>query len=632
MNKSKSCWIWPHFELKTTDGERRAYCKLCPNKSYAFHGSTSTLERHLISSHNKSGGRGSTENRDTAAIKRDASGRSVQVPQSRQSQSLSRSDITSYFTSRDSRPCSSSRSVQLTKLACQAVFQDMLPLSCFENKGLKSLLDFVEPNYMPPSHQTVMRHINSMYETECEKLRRSLEILDNRSVSITCDYWTNIQMVSFFTVTAHYVDENSDGSWTLKDCVLATPQSKVSHSGDNIASELTKVITDFGLLEKIWYACHDNAANMKCGVEKCEAVPCHTGCFAHLLHLAVLDSLSETPAAQDCVDIVHKFIAKFKTSERLRAIFSQQRSSIGESDPSIKTRELQLSNVTRWNSIATMLKSFADLQVVLNVCAEVSSDFKEFMPPKSIQGSAEQITKLLSPIVDMTVMWQSGKNSVLSEIYPVLYSVVNLLETIRRGMRPTSVGGKLSLRLLKNIKERFSMDDIEYVTSISIHVVASALDPRQFKRLSFLEKEQRAAVHEHVLKLANEIRPPMAAKVDPIQPTSNSSHVRLLSRLIQQDSQPPPSDCNIEEELLKFLNLKDQPLETDPISWWGKNKEQFSMLSRLARRIYAVQPTSAASERVFSQCTSLYEDNRMSLKPANASQIIFLNKNCQYNC
>jgi hypothetical protein len=83
----------------------------------------------------------------------------------------------------------------------------------------------------------------------------------------------------------------------------------------------------------------------------------------------------------------------------------------------------------------------------------------------------------------------------------------------------------------------------------------------------------------------------------------------------------------VQEELRKFLLAADAPIDTDPIKWWGNNEQEYPKLGHLAKTLFAVQPTSSSSERVFSTCGNVYTEKRMSLLPKNASQIIFLHEN-----
>jgi len=85
----------------------------------------------------------------------------------------------------------------------------MLPLSAFENDGLRSLLNFLEPSYQPPSYKTVMNHILAIYNGRVSDLKRQLDCLNAKSVSITTDFWSNSQKKPFMTVTAHYIDVSS---------------------------------------------------------------------------------------------------------------------------------------------------------------------------------------------------------------------------------------------------------------------------------------------------------------------------------------------------------------------------------------------------------------------------------------
>ena len=49
MNK-KTSTVWKYFEIKTNNGKKEAICKLCED-TYAYHGATSILSRHLTKKH-----------------------------------------------------------------------------------------------------------------------------------------------------------------------------------------------------------------------------------------------------------------------------------------------------------------------------------------------------------------------------------------------------------------------------------------------------------------------------------------------------------------------------------------------------------------------------------------------------
>jgi len=62
----------------------------------------------------------------------------------------------------------------------------------------------------------------------------------------------------------------------------------------------------------------------------------------------------------------------------------------------------------------------------------------------------------------------------------------------------------------------------------------------------------------------------------------------------------------------------------DPLVWWRNHKAMFPILSKLARRILCIPATSASSERLFSTAGLTIANDRASLLPDNAVDLIFL--------
>ena len=86
----------------------------------------------------------------------------------------------------------------------------------------------------------------------------------------------------------------------------------------------------------------------------------------------------------------------------------------------------------------------------------------------------------------------------------------------------------------------------------------------------------------------------------------------------------------IQKELDHFLSVPAADSLTDPLEWWKQHQNDFPRLAsfpKVARKLLSVQPTSAPSERVFSIAGTIFQKNRMRLKPENADKILFLNLN-----
>lgn len=64
-----------------------------------------------------------------------------------------------------------------------------------------------------------------------------------------------------------------------------------------------------------------------------------------------------------------------------------------------------------------------------------------------------------------------------------------------------------------------------------------------------------------------------------------------------------------------------------PLTWWSKNEESFPRLAILARCFLAILPTSAASERIWSQLKFVISKLSSTIDGDLACQIIYLKKN-----
>ena len=126
------------------------------------------------------------------------------------------------------------------------VVTDLQPSSVVEDSGFGRLVSVLDPRYELPSRRTVMRnHLPSKYETIKQQLLQDLAV--TTSVGLTTDIWTSRQTESFCCVTAHYIIND----WELQSSVLETFQLTDSHTADNIAESLKKVVQNWGIENKV---------------------------------------------------------------------------------------------------------------------------------------------------------------------------------------------------------------------------------------------------------------------------------------------------------------------------------------------------------------------------------------------
>ncbi|GFR68188.1 zinc finger BED domain-containing protein 1 [Elysia marginata] len=121
-----------------------------------------------------------------------------------------------------------------------------------------------------------------------EKAQLKSMLLEVKDVSITTDCWTSRAVESFITVTVHFITKD----WQLKSRVLTTLTLQGLHTADNLSTTLRDVFAEWGIPDKVTTFVTDNAANIVSAVEKLKLR--YQPCFAHLLNLAVKESIRKT--------------------------------------------------------------------------------------------------------------------------------------------------------------------------------------------------------------------------------------------------------------------------------------------------------------------------------------------------
>ena len=111
--------------------EKEVQCKLCHAK-LAYHRSTTTMHSHLRAKHPAG-------------------------PSTGQQQSVASFMIRS--TKSDAR-----RAEQTTALITKMIAKDMLPINFVEGEGLRSLMEFVEPEFTVPSRKTITVRLEKLFD------------------------------------------------------------------------------------------------------------------------------------------------------------------------------------------------------------------------------------------------------------------------------------------------------------------------------------------------------------------------------------------------------------------------------------------------------------------------------------
>ena len=161
----------------------------------------------------------------------------------------------------------------------EMVARDMQPSTIVEDKGFNKFVHLSDPKYQLPSRRSLMRKIPAKYDVVRQEIKDELNHAS--AVCLTTDIWTSRISQSYMTVTCHFIDN----SWQPKSYVLETFHLSVSHTAENIASELIRIANEWSISEKVVALVTDNASNAVAAARLTGWK--HILCFAHTLNLIV---------------------------------------------------------------------------------------------------------------------------------------------------------------------------------------------------------------------------------------------------------------------------------------------------------------------------------------------------------
>ena len=154
-----------------------------------------------------------------------------------------------------------------------------------------------------------------------------------------------------------------------------------------------------------------------------------------------------------------------------------------------------MNSTTRWNSSCEMIRSFLDLKKAIDL---IERDLKgsETIRVDDVNILGE-VVNILDILCDITTHWQTSTFIVITEVYPVLFALIQKLQSSLTELKE-EVCLKFISCLIDEIKQRFCMDDSEFLGKYSVHSLSSALDPR-FKDLSCFSNDVKKMIWERVM-------------------------------------------------------------------------------------------------------------------------------------
>jgi len=193
MSKRGRSEVWQHMLKKTSD---TVECKLC-NKEFAYHGSTSTLSRHLQSAH---------------VLIMNAPGSSSSSSSSSTPSTSKKSQPTLVF---GARKFSEARQEKANELLTKFIISNMLPLSLVDDESFQEFVRFLEPEYKVPCRQTFTSRLDSIKAERAKEIKAELDQVS--SVALTTDIRTIVSNEPYISFTCSYINDD----WQLVSRTLS---------------------------------------------------------------------------------------------------------------------------------------------------------------------------------------------------------------------------------------------------------------------------------------------------------------------------------------------------------------------------------------------------------------------------
>jgi len=424
-------------------------------------------------------------------------------------------------------------------------------------------------------------------------------------------------------VTAHFITD----SWELESLELDFVELQ-SHTGKQIAKQFTACLKKFGLESKISGITVDNASNNNtfiCSLESsttewegncdCEGSYCnvcfsgelttvipielHFHCFAHVLNLAVQESLKTISGA---LENLRGIILKIRNSINLRQKFSECSKLCLIADCK-----------TRWNSTYSMVKRALDLKKELIDFLEENDDVGKIKEDE--WKSFRYIAKYLEVFFEYTNSASGDKYPTLSDTFPKYNHLMNYLEELQEKVEHKfshSIVSEAADLALKKIQFYYNKTNNAYY-------IATILDPR-FKLGYFEDEKDKDSVKSADVKkifvsvyetyLANskgekEPEPKKLKKISahfqfPISTTSTRKGEYLEVQQYLVEPQIPGDNC-----ILKY---------------WKENEKKFPTLAKIAKDYLCIPTTSAPVERLFSKSGRILSWDRSRMTATTARE------------
>ena len=606
LGKGVKSFIWRFYKFKGTLSKgpvrEEVFCNLCSKETkLAYSSGTTSLWNHMKRHHGKE-----LKEAESNDDQKRPDIRNFAVP------SISNNNVKTWSKS-------SARWKTATSMLADWICVHNRPFKIVEDEGFKAALKFIQPEYEPPSADTIASYIDKRYNEEKTKLIEELKEID--FVAVTTDGGSSTNATSFQDLNVHYFDEDLQ----LKSSILTVQEIKGQHTADHIRDENDEVLEKFGVLEKVTLTVTDNEPKMSQMYDDSE----RSGCMAHIEHKSIEKGIDKVKEVTDVIGKIRKISQKHNKSYKFKSVLQVEQAKIG-----LKVRPLLQDVVNRWGSTKVAMESYLthkddmgenlslDNMMAVNSALRKTITSKKELEKTLLTASdmliIENVHELLTSL-DVYTTTLGGNFFVTSSIViPVMKSIESLLKV--KDNDPGYIED-LKNQIFQQFKTRCA-DNL----NLNVLLKCSALDPR-FKNLKFMKNSygDREAIFNKILEEMREIK--VDVKETPVDKCSSPKKRKLGLLYNESDDEEEGDEIEIDHLKSELENYRKEPKldeDLDPIEWWRVKRFQYPTLIQLVRKYLCIPATSTQAERVFSKLGLTLTKRRLSMSSSNVDKVLFL--------
>lgn len=521
------------------------------------------------------------------------------------------------------------------------------PFTEAQQKEFVEMIHLLNPVAELISDKTVKRDLMAKYLEKVEEIKLLISQAPGK-FSFTVDGWTSKNVHPFMAIRAHWISKE----WEHKSILLDLSYIDGDHSGLHYSKIFMACLERFNIpLSKVMCITMDNVGSNDTFIESLEALGIkvevtfnsannRVRCMAHILNLCVQDiltilkvPLNHQDSEKDCVDLPEPDLdvtygndaeedvvesnqcSNQPTIVKLRTLVRKIRKSTQMRQKLKKLCFLCLMDyltpildvATRWNSTYAMIQRAAKLKTPLRALCSSEKALQPFLFIETEYDELHTLESLLQKFDRATNLMSMARHSTIASYLPTLNWLLDALKDFKSenpGALAIATDSGLS-KLQKYEKElKVKNSNLPYIATF----LNPALKMNYFKEHDYTKPEIKEIQKVICERFESDYQsgPKCDGNELPKEEPLDEFYVHMFKK------------AKVNREPKEFQKYMQYPLSSSKVNtldFWRSQQSDFPNLSIMARDVLAVQSTSVAVERDFSDGADLITPERCSLLP-----------------